>query len=322
MFKGKTILVTGGTGSFGQGFVRYLLKQHNPKKVIVFSRDELKQFHMQKELSEHDNLRFFLGDIRSLPRLQRAFVDVDIVVHAAALKQVPALEYNPSEAVETNIIGSQNVITAAIDQNVSKVLLISTDKAVQPVNLYGATKMCAEKLFVASNVYSGDDTTIFSAVRYGNVLGSRGSVTETVLNDKGNTFGLTHLDMTRFWITLESCFALVVFALENMSGGEIFVPKVPSMKVEDLVKALAPKKKIKVVGMRAGEKIHEMLLTSEEAMRSYDLGDYFVILPTVKNSLSADKYKQSKKLEDTFTYTSDNNKEWYTKSDLRELLSL
>lgn len=323
VYKNKTILITGGTGSFGRNFVKFLLKEHNPKKVIVFSRDELKQFHMQKEIND-ERLRFFLGDIRDLSRLQRAFQNVDIVVHAAALKQVPALEYNPIEAIKTNVDGSQNIVNAALDQKVNKVLLISTDKASAPVNLYGATKMCAEKLFVASNVYSHDSFTKFSVVRYGNVVGSRGSIVETILNDKDNSeLGLTHQDMTRFWITLEQCFGLVTYALTNMHGGEIFIPKVPSMKVADLFTALAPTRKIKIIGVRPGEKIHESLITNEEANRGLDIGNYFVICPaTVGNKQYKDKIKGvCKSLKNDFAYTSDTNKQWLTEKELKRIIS-
>ena len=233
--KGKTVLITGGTGSFGESFVRMILKNPRIKKVIVFSRDELKQYHMERALSD-SRLRFFLGDIRDQPRLERAFSEVDIVVHAAALKQVPMLEYNPLEAIKTNVTGSQNIIEAAIDQGVKKVLLISTDKAAYPGNLYGATKLCAERLFVAANSYSADRTA-FSVVRYGNVLGSRGSIVETLLKQKerGEKVTITDPTMTRFWLNLEQAHGLVMFALEQMEGGEIFIPKIPSMTIGDLI---------------------------------------------------------------------------------------
>ncbi|MFA4941348.1 MAG: polysaccharide biosynthesis protein, partial [Patescibacteria group bacterium] len=229
----KTVLITGGTGSFGKNFAKYLLENFNLKKLIIFSRDELKQFNMQRELND-ERLRFFIGDVRDLQRLERAFDGVDVVIHAAALKQVPLLEYNPFEAVKTNVLGSQNVVDAAIDRGVEKVLLISTDKAAQPVNLYGSTKLCAEKLFVSGNSYTKGKTK-FSCVRYGNVLGSRGSIVETLLsNPDMKKAQITDLEMTRFWITLDQAFTLVMFALENMEGGEIFVPKIPSMKLVDL----------------------------------------------------------------------------------------
>lgn len=324
MYNNKTILITGGTGSFGQSFVKFLLTKFKPKKVIIFSRDELKQFKMQQELAaHHDTLRFFLGDIRDLPRLHMAFQGVDIVVHAAALKQVPALEYNPFEAIKTNILGTQNIITVALDRKVKKILLISTDKAVSPINLYGASKMCAEKLFVSSNVYSNNNITRFSVVRYGNVIGSRGSIVETILNRKDDgPLHVTHNDMTRFWITLDQCFELVSYAIKNMMGGETFVPKIPSMKISDLFKALAPDKQIKIVGIRPGEKMHEALISEEEASRSHDLGDYYVILPHTLSEGHISKYKSKKPLGDKFLYASDLNKKWLTTKDIRKITGL
>src|SRR3989339_1999758 len=246
----KTVLVTGGTGSFGENFVKFLLAKSEIKKIIVFSRDELKQFNMQQKLKDN-RLRFFIGDVRDLPRLERAFNGVDIVVHAAALKQVPILEYNPFEAVKTNILGSQNVIEAAIDQEVENVLLISTDKAVQPINLYGSTKLCAEKLFISGNSYAPVKTK-FSCIRYGNVIGSRGSIIETLIKNKeAKKVFITDERMTRFWITLEQSFKLVLFALENMAGGEIFVPVIPSMKLIDLFDSIVPCAKKEIIGVRA-----------------------------------------------------------------------
>lgn len=324
MYNNKTILITGGTGSFGQSFVKFLLTNFKPKKVIVFSRDELKQFKMQQELATYEKiLRFFLGDIRDLPRLRMAFQGVDIIIHAAALKQVPALEYNPFEAIQTNILGTQNIVTAALDRKVKKTLLISTDKAVGPINLYGASKMCAEKLFTSSNVYSRNNDTRFSVVRYGNVIGSRGSVVETILNNKNNgPLCITHNDMTRFWITLDQCFNLVSYAIKNMIGGEIFVPKVPSMKIPDLFKALAPDKQIKIVGIRPGEKIHETLITNEEASRAYDLGYYYAIVPHIPNKAHMSRYKSKKPVGKDFLYTSDLNKKWLTTKDIRKIAGL
>ena len=325
MYNNKAILITGGTGSFGRSYARFLLENLTPKKVIIFSRDELKQFRMQEEFRMHKNIRFFLGDVRDLARLQRAFEGVDIVVHAAALKQVPALEYNPFEAVQTNIVGSQNVITAALDQGVEKVLLISSDKAAHPVNLYGATKMCAERIFISSNVYAGGSkATRFSVVRYGNVLGSRGSIVETILKkEKGEPLNLTHPDMTRFWITLDQCFALVTYALTSMVGGETFIPKVPSMKIVDLFRALAPGKKVEIAGIRPGEKIHEVLITKEEMRTVVDLGKYFVILPDIL--MGGNRYTKYRKVRKTkgqeSMYTSDTNKEWLDRDALMELLS-
>ncbi|MFA6405693.1 MAG: UDP-N-acetylglucosamine 4,6-dehydratase (inverting) [Candidatus Paceibacterota bacterium] len=323
MYNNKTILITGGTGSFGQSFAKYLLINFRPKKVIIFSRDELKQFNMQQELGEHDNIRFFLGDIRDVARLRMAFEGVDIVVHAAALKQVPALEYNPFEAIQTNILGSQNIITAALERKVGKVLLISTDKAASPVNLYGASKMCAEKLFVSSNVYSSDGETHFSVVRYGNVIGSRGSIVDTIMNNKSDApLHVTDHNMTRFWITLNQCFDLVSYALKNMVGGEIFIPKVPSMKIQDLFKALAPDRKIKIIGIRPGEKIHETLITQEESSRAHDLEDYYVILPHTKSLAHHSKYDDKKSVKKNFVYTSDLNRKWLTSEQIKKIAGL
>lgn len=318
----KTLLVTGGTGSFGRNFVKFLLKNTKLKKIIIFSRDELKQFQMQQEIKD-SRLRFFIGDVRDLQRLERAFNGVNFVVHAAALKQVPTLEYNPFEAVKTNINGSQNVIDAAIDCGVNKILLISTDKAAQPANLYGATKLCAEKLFVSGNSYAGGKTK-FSCVRYGNVLGSRGSIVETLLKNHGNEkVYITDKRMTRFWITLEQAFQLVLFSLENMEGGEVFIPKVSSMKLVDLFDVIVPNAEKEIIGIRPGEKIHEILLSSEESKHSVELENYHVILPEF---LGDEKYKKyfetGDKLEDGFCFTSDKNKNWLTKEDLVEIIKL
>jgi len=322
MLDNKTILITGGTGSFGKNFVKHLLDNYNLKKLIVFSRDELKQFKMEKEFKD-ERLRFFIGDVRDLPRLERAFNGVDIVVHAAALKQVPLLEYNPFEAVKTNILGSQNVIEAAIDQKVEKVLLISTDKAVQPINLYGSTKLCAEKLFISGNSYSPDQSR-FSAVRYGNVIGSRGSIIETLINNKSSKVQITDLDMTRFWITLSQSFALVIYALENMLGGEIFVPKIPSMKLVDLFDALAPSAEKEIIGIRPGEKLHEILLTKEEAKHAVELEKYFVVIPDYYDIFGKNKFSKyfeiGKKIAPDFIFSSDTNKVWLTKSDFLNLI--
>lgn len=316
----KTILVTGGTGSFGKNFIKYLLKNSTAKKIIVFSRDEYKQHLMAGEISNNPRLRFFLGDVRDLQRLQRAFHGVDIIVHAAALKQVPTLEYNPFEAVKTNIIGSQNVIEAAIDQAVRQVLLISTDKAAQPVNLYGSTKLCAEKLFVSGNVYAGGKTK-FSCVRYGNVIGSRGSIVEVLLKDRqARTVHITDERMTRFWLNLEQTFKLVLFALNEMIGGEIFIPKAPSMKLSDLFDVIVPGAERKVIGIRPGEKLHEVLITTEEARHTLELKDYFIILPEypdLDRQRKLQKYiKQGKKLQTGFCFSSDGNAVCLTKEDL------
>lgn len=321
IFKNKTILITGGTGSFGKNFSKFLLEKASFKKLIIFSRDEFKQYYMQKELSD-DRLRFFLGDIRDLSRLEQAFHEVDIVVHAAALKQVPAIEYNPFEAVKTNIIGSQNVIEAAINQKVGQVLLISSDKAVQPINLYGATKLAAEKLFVAANSYA-PYTTRLSVVRYGNVVGSRGSVVEMLVkNAESEKVQITDSAMTRFWLTLAESFQLAIFALENMEGGEIFVPKLPSMKVIDLFDALVPDVPKIISGIRPGEKLHEILLTQYEAKRTMELEKYFVILPEfqfVKNRFR--KYQSMGKPADpNLNFMSHTNSDWVTKEQFREIV--
>lgn len=318
----KTILITGGTGSFGKNFVKFLLKNTLAKKIIIFSRDELKQFKMARELKDK-RLRFFIGDVRDLPRLERAFNGVDIVVHAAALKQVPILEYNPFEAVKTNILGSQNVIEAAINQRVEKVLLISTDKAVQPINLYGSTKLCAEKLFISGNSYSPDQSS-FSVVRYGNVIASRGSIVESLLKNKENKIKITDLAMTRFWITFGQAFVLVAYALENMLGGEIFVPKIPSMKLVDLFDALAPGAEKEIIGIRPGEKLHEILLTKEEARHAVELENYFAIIPDHYEVFAEDKFNKylqaGKKIQPDFIFSSDTNQSWLSKGDFLNLL--
>lgn len=320
--KDKSILVTGGTGSFGRSFVRYLLNESQAKKIVVFSRDELKQFEMREDLKDK-RLRFFIGDVRDLARLQRAFSGIDVVVHAAALKQVPTLEYNPFEAVQTNIIGSQNVIDAAIDQGVKKVLLISTDKAAEPANLYGATKLCAEKLFISANVYS-PNRTVFSAVRYGNVLNSRGSVVDFLRkNPHLKKARITDPDMTRFWITFKQSFGLVDFALNNMVGGEVFIPnKLPSMKLSDLFEAIVPNAEKEFVGARPGEKIHEVLLTKEESRRAVDMGDAYVVFSSFPHSqdIYAKYLEAGKKLEPDFCFASDTNKFRLTKEDFKKLL--
>ncbi len=321
---GKTILITGGTGSFGHAFVKRLLGAYKPAKVIVFSRDELKQFEMQKEFMNHEALRFFLGDIRDKDRLSRAFHGVDIVVHAAALKQVPMLEYNPFEAVKTNILGAENIISAALDQGVKKLVALSTDKAVNPVNLYGATKLCMEKLFVAGNSYAGGDSTRFSVVRYGNVVGSRGSVIPFFLaeREKG-VLPITDERMTRFWITLDQAVDLVLNGLARMQGGEIFVPKIPSMRVSDLARALAPECKVHIVGIRPGEKLHEVLLTEDESRHAVDGGAMYVIEPEHPfwGRLSSEIQRSAPRLPLSFRYSSETNTEWLTPEQLSEMTS-
>jgi len=317
--KNKVILVTGGTGSFGTKFAEIVLKKHKPNAIRIFSRGEKLQLDMQNKFND-DRIRFFIGDVRDKDRLHRAMHDVDIVVHAAALKQVPACEYNPIEAVRTNIDGATNVIDSALDCGVDRVMAISTDKAVHPVNLYGATKMTAEKLFIQANSYSGTGGTLFSCVRYGNVIGSRGSVIPLFLKQKETgTLTITHDKMTRFWITLEQGVGLVINGINNMKGGEIFIPKIPSMDIMALANAIAPKARKKVVGIRSGEKIHEVLLTDDEARHSKEFSDHFVIEPDHPfwDELNL---KGGKKLPVDFTYTSKNNKQWLTKKDIMKII--
>ena len=319
LLKGKSVLITGGTGSFGGRFVARVLKDHSPKKVVVFSRDELKQSEMIKHFPD-PRLRFLLGDIRDAHRLQRAFQGIDVVIHAAALKQVPALEYNPFEAVQTNIIGAENIINAAIDQGVEHVVALSTDKAVNPVNLYGATKLCMEKLFIAGNSYSAGRKTRFSAVRYGNVVGSRGSVVPLFLERrKSGELPVTDARMTRFWITLDQGVDTVLFALKNMHGGEIFVPKIPSMRITDLAKAMAPECKIKAVGIRPGEKLHETLLTEEESARASDAGSYYVVKPLFP-WWDTTNWNGGKPVPAGFRYSSDSNTKWLDAKGLKAMV--
>ncbi|MBU0574539.1 MAG: UDP-N-acetylglucosamine 4,6-dehydratase (inverting) [Candidatus Margulisbacteria bacterium] len=310
IFKDKTVLITGGTGSFGKKFTETVLKEFEPKKLIVFSRDELKQFEMaHKFIGYEDRIRYFIGDIRDRDRLFRAFHGVDYVVHAAALKQVPAMEYNPTEAVKTNIIGGMNIIDAAINCGVKKVVALSTDKACNPISLYGATKLCSDKLFVAANAYAGEGGTRFAVVRYGNVVGSRGSVIPFFKNKKGEgVLPVTDPRMTRFWITLDKGVRFVVRAFERMSGGEIFVPKIPSMNIMDLVKAIAPECKTRVVGIRPGEKLHEIMISEDDARTTIELEDCYVIQPAFK-WWNAEAH-QGKPVPEGFSYSSDINDQW------------
>ncbi|MDA1129416.1 MAG: UDP-N-acetylglucosamine 4,6-dehydratase (inverting) [Chloroflexi bacterium] len=318
--KDKTILITGGTGSFGKKCVELLIKKGPPSKLIVFSRDELKQYEMQQQLS-HPCLRFFIGDVRDRDRLYRAMRGVDIVIHAAALKQIPATEYNPFEAVKTNILGGVNVIDAALDTGVEQVIALSTDKAVSPVNLYGATKLCAEKLFVQGNSYSGADGTRFSCVRYGNVVGSRGSVIPLFLQQKSKgTITVTDERMTRFWITLEQGVEFVLRCLGIMNGGEIFVPKIPSTTITALATAIAPEAAIKFTGIRPGEKIHEILVSSDESRHTLELEDMFVIHPAGAD-LSQTELKGSRPLAEGFQYDSENNKEWLSIEEVQGIVA-
>lgn len=321
----KVILLTGGTGSFGNKFTEIVLKKYKPKKLIIFSRDEYKQNEMSKIFpSNKYPIRFFLGDIRDKDRLYRAFKGVDYIIHAAALKQVPALEYNPTEAVKTNIEGADNIVNASVDAGVQKLIALSTDKAVNPINLYGATKLVAEKIFVDANVYGGEKTK-FAVVRYGNVAGSRGSVIPVFLNFKKQNikeFPITEKNMTRFWITLEQGVDLVIKALENMEGGEIFIPKIPSMKITDLAKAIEPDCKFKMIGIRPGEKIHEILISVDEARQTKDLIGMYVILPLFFDSEEIhDKYEKIPLVPKGFSYESDKNKMWLTAKELQKIIN-
>jgi len=317
-FDGKTILITGGTGSFGKMFTSLLLKEWNPDSIRIFSRGELLQWEMQQN-NHDDRLRFLIGDVRDRDRLYRAMNDVDVVVHAAALKQVPAAEYNPMEAVKTNIDGASNIINASIDNGVERVMALSTDKAVHPVNLYGATKMVAEKLFVQGNAYAGGKKTRFACTRYGNVVGSRGSIIPLFVEQrKQGRVTITDERMTRFWLTLEQGARFVAQRIETMKGGEIFVPKIPSMRITDLAEVIAPDCEVEIIGIRPGEKLHEILLTEDEARHSKDIGDYFVIEPELqfwnKNSGHV-----GKPLPEGFRYTSESNTAWL---DADELISM
>lgn len=314
----KVILVTGGTGSFGKRFILKAL-EHDVKKIIVFSRDELKQYEMAQEYTD-ERIRFFIGDVRDKDRLYRAFDGVDIVIHAAALKHVGACEYNPFEAVKTNIHGAQNIVEAAIDRRVQRVVALSTDKAASPINLYGATKLASDKLFVAANSYVGDKDTRFSVVRYGNVVGSRGSVVPFFLKMKETgTLPITDERMTRFWITLEQGVQFVLDSLQRMQGGEIFVPKIPSMKVTDLAEAIAPECNLKYVGIRPGEKLHEAMITEDDARRTLEYETFYIIQPEFP-WWSDEKVNGGKVLQDGFKYTSDTNKDWLTVEELRMLV--
>lgn len=315
----RSVLVTGGTGSFGTTFVDVALRLLQPRRLIVFSRDELKQSEMAKRFS-HPSLRFFVGDVRDRDRLQRAMHGVDIVIHAAALKQVPACEYNPFEAVKTNVVGANNVIEAAIDQGVERVMALSTDKAVNPVNIYGATKLCAEKLFVQGNSYAGGLKTRMAVVRYGNVVGSRGSVIPIFLEQRDNgQLTITDERMTRFWLTLEQGVRFVIGCIERMQGGEIFVPRIPSMRIVDLARAIAPSASLRTIGVRAGEKLHEVLISADEARQAVELDGMYVVEP-VSPPWAYATPDGAKRLADGFAYTSDTNTEWFSAADLRRMV--
>ncbi|MFH1428343.1 MAG: UDP-N-acetylglucosamine 4,6-dehydratase (inverting) [Candidatus Margulisiibacteriota bacterium] len=320
LFNGKTILVTGGTGSFGKKMIRIVLDEYGPGQMIVYSRDEMKQFMMQLEFEGYDNLRFVIGDIRDKERLKEAMRGVDYVVHAAALKIVPSLEHNPSEAVKTNIIGAMNIIECALDQKVQKVIALSTDKACNPVNLYGATKLCSDKLFIAANSHTSSGATSFAAVRYGNVVGSRGSVIPFFLEKKKEgVIPITDERMTRFFITLEQGVRFVLKNFERMLGGEVFVPKIPSMSIIDLAKAVAPDCKIKIIGIRPGEKLHEIMISADDARHTIELDDCFVIKPEFSWWDKA-SHQQANPVADEFSYSSNTNKEWLTIPQLHKLI--
>ncbi|MEN8242888.1 MAG: UDP-N-acetylglucosamine 4,6-dehydratase (inverting) [Chloroflexota bacterium] len=321
-WKNKTVLVTGGTGSFGKKFIKMLLEEKNPAKVIVYSRDELKQHEMQMAGFTQDALRYFIGDIRDMERMRRAMEGVDIAVHAAALKQVPACEYNPMEAIKTNIMGTSNVVDAALDVGVKKVLALSTDKAVNPVNLYGATKLAAEKLAVQSNAYAGGRETRFSCVRYGNVVGSRGSVVPKFFQLR-ETGKLTVTDerMTRFWITLEQGVKFVINCIETMHGGEVFVPKIPSTTIVDLAKAISPDAEIEFIGIRPGEKLHEVLISEDEARSTVELDDMYVVQPAVSPWFGYEWEKSGKPVADGFRYASNTNDEWLNMEEIQAIVA-
>lgn len=324
MLNDKTILITGGTGSFGHHFVDYVLEHYQPKKIIIYSRDEFKQFNMQNAYKDHMNvLRFFIGDVRDRERLSRALTGVDYVIHAAALKQVPACEYNPIEAIKTNIDGACNVIDACLDKGVKKVVALSTDKAVSPANLYGSTKMVSDKLFAAANAYSGADGTKFAVVRYGNVAGSRGSVIpffQNIINNGGTNLPITDYRMTRFWISLEEGVKLVIKALEESQGGETFISKIPSFKITDLAQAMLPGCEMPEVGIREGEKLHEVMVPAEDAGHTYEYDNHYIIYPNY-NWWNKDKLiPGGKKVVPGFVYSSGENTEWMSIEDIQAKL--
>jgi UDP-N-acetylglucosamine 4,6-dehydratase len=321
-WKDKVVLVTGGTGSFGKKFTEIMLKEYQPKKIIIFSRDELKQHEMRVSGFDHSSLRYFIGDVRDEERLRRAMHGVDIVVHAAALKQVPACEYNPMEAIKTNIMGTANVVEAALDAGVKKVLVLSTDKAVSPANLYGGTKLVAEKLAIQSNAYAAGSATRYSCVRYGNVVGSRGSIVPLFLKlrDSGK-ITITDERMTRFWLSLEQGVHFVINCIEQMEGGEVFVPKIPSTKVVDLAKAIAPNAKIEIIGIRPGEKLHEDLLSEDEARHTIELEQMYVVQPAEAIWFGYSWKDKGTSLPEGFSYTSDTNAEWLDVEGIKKYIA-
>ena len=324
MLNDKTVLITGGTGSFGKKCTETILNNYKPKKLIIFSRDELKQFEMSQFFSEtkYPCIRYFIGDVRDKERLLRAFYEVDYIIHAAALKQIPSTEYNPFEAVKTNILGASYVINAAIDQKVKKVIALSTDKAANPINLYGATKLCSDKLFVSGNVYVKRDHTQFSVVRYGNVIGSRGSVIPLFLKKKNEgVLPITHPQMTRFWITLKQGAEFVLKCLNLMVGGEIFVPKLPSMNIIDLSKAICPECKTEIIGIRPGEKLHETMISIDDARNTIELDDYYIIKPAFKFFNSRFCSNQYKTVPEDFEYNSKTNNWWLSINELHKYIN-
>jgi UDP-N-acetylglucosamine 4,6-dehydratase len=323
MFDNRTVLITGGTGSFGKECTEIILKKYKPKRLIIFSRDELKQFEMAQQFpdNKYPGIRFFIGDVRDKERMARAFHDVDYVIHAAALKQVPAAEYNPFEAVKTNILGAQNVINVAIDQGVKKVIALSTDKAANPINLYGATKLCSDKLFIAGNSYVGGESTIFSVVRYGNVAGSRGSVIPFFLKCRKNgVLPITDPRMTRFWITLEQGVNFVLNRLGTMVGGELFVPKIPSMNIMDLAKVIAPECKTEVIGIRPGEKLHEVMIPKDDARKTIEYADHYVIQPDFDFWGRRFTNNGGQPVPDEFEYNSGDNPWKLTSEEMGEII--
>lgn len=327
MFNDKVILITGGTGSFGKKFIEMIFEKYSPKKIIIYSRDEYKQSLCKQEFSKKfdmDKIRFFIGDVRDRDRLYRALIGVDYVIHAAAMKQVPTCEYNPFEAIKTNIHGAQNLIDAAIDRGVKKVVALSTDKAVNPINLYGGTKLVSDKLFISANAYSGTEGTVFSVVRYGNVSGSRGSVIpffKEIVESGGKSLPITDLRMTRFWITLEEGVELVFKAFKESKGGETYISKIPSFKISDLARAIAPNVELNEVGIRIGEKIHEIMITKDDSRNTYEYENHYVIYPefdwwdSSKNLMDG-----GKKIDEGFEYSSDTNSEWLSQEDLSLML--
>ncbi len=325
MLNNKTILITGGTGSFGKKFTERILKEYRPKKIIIYSRDEFKQYMMRRSFLKFDKkLRFFIGDVRDGSRLKRAFEGVDVVIHAAALKHVPIAEYNPLEAIRTNIHGAENVIDAALDTGVKKVVALSTDKAVNPINLYGGTKLVSDKLFVAANAYVGKKKLTFSVVRYGNVSGSRGSVIpffKSLADKNVKELPITDFRMTRFWITLDEGVDLVFKTIRESKGGEIYVSKIPSYKITDLAKAIHPKAKLKEVGIREGEKLHEVMITEEDSRLTYDYGGHYIIYPNFDWWNTKKHMKRGgKKVKEGFRYSSDTNAKWLKGKDLEKAL--